>query len=114
MRINTNLVVIQSMCKRLVSYILFSLTLVITLPKPSHSIPTKWEDANISMSALLDSGWQITSHGFNRVAANSNSGNGFDEKVFTFLLTNGRKHIICLSDNPKPPIANASSCRKLN
>jgi hypothetical protein len=105
----------QTTHTRLLFYVLSLFILVTALPKASHSIPTKWEDANISMSDLLDSGWQITSHGFNRVASNGTPvSSGFDEKVFTFLLTNGRKHVICLSDNPKPPIANASSCRKLN
>jgi hypothetical protein len=100
---------------RMVYYILFVFVLVMTSPKSSHSEPTKWEDAKTGMSTLLDNGWQIIGHGVSRVAANGTPvSSGFDEKVFTFILTNSRKYIICFSDNPKPPIANASSCRKLN
>jgi hypothetical protein len=95
--------------------IAFPLIVVMNSPKIALSEPTKWEDAKTSMSALLDNGWRIIGHSFNRVAANNTAvSSGFDEKVFTFILNNGSKYVICLSDNPKPPIANASSCRKLN
>jgi hypothetical protein len=115
MKSNIDFTIMRVTYTKLASCILFSFILVVSSPKTSHSIPTKWEDANVSMSALLDSGWQIISHGFTRVAAsNTPVSSGFDEKAFTFLLANGRKYIICFSDNPKPPIANASSCRKLN
>ena len=95
--------------------IVFSFIVVMTSPKSVHSLPTKWEDANISMTDLLNSGWQVTGHGISRVAASQSAiSSGFDERLFTFMLTNGRKHVICISANPKPPIASASDCRKLN
>jgi hypothetical protein len=97
------------------SFIAFSIILVTASLKPVYSEPTKWEDAKTSMSTLLDGGWQIIGHSFNRVAASNTAiGSGFDEKSFTFILTNGRKYILCASENPKPPIANISACRKLN
>jgi hypothetical protein len=97
------------------SLIISSFILVMILPQSANSEPTKWEDAKTSMSALLDNGWQIIGHGVTRVAASNTAvSSGFDERLFTSILVNGRKYIICASDNPKPPIANASSCRKLN
>jgi hypothetical protein len=80
----------------------------------AHSVPTKWEKIELSMSELLDKGWQMTAHGTNRVAANSNSGGGFDIETFTFMLTKNGKHILCIIQDPRPPIANGAGCRKLN
>lgn len=81
---------------------------------PAHSIPTKWEDAEVNLSSLLNSNWQVIAHGTSRVAANSNAGNSFDVKSFTFLLTKGGKYILCNVEGPTPPIANNTGCRKLN
>jgi hypothetical protein len=94
-------------------FLLVALSVWIT-PKPAYSIPTKWGEAGMSMSDLIDSGWQVIGHGTNRVAANSNAGNGFDLRTFSFLLVKGNKYIMCAVENPLPPIANAASCRKLN
>jgi hypothetical protein len=93
---------------------MFTMSTLCLFQSVSNSIPSKWEDARRSLSELLDSGWQITGHGTNRVAANSNSGNGFDVKTFSFVLSKDSKYIICITENPKPPIANDVSCRKLN
>lgn len=80
----------------------------------TYAVPSKWEKVDASMSELISSGWQITAHGTNRVAANSNAGNGFDISTFSFLLTKSNSYIICIFDNPRPPLANSVSCRKLN
>jgi hypothetical protein len=94
--------------------IAFILASVLTFQESAYSIPTKWDDARMSMSDLLSTGWQLTAHGSNRVAANSNSGNSFDAETFSFVLAKGDKYIICFVENPSPPIARASSCRRLN
>lgn len=96
------------------STIILLLLSVIIFQARAHSIPTKWEEAGMSMSELINNGWQITAHGSNRIAANSNSGNGFDVRTYSFLLVKNGKYIICLIENPSPPVANAVSCRKLN
>jgi hypothetical protein len=88
--------------------------MLVTLRGAAHAVPTKWESIQSSMSDLINSGWQISAHGTNRVAANSNAGNGFDERQFSFLLTKNGNYIICIADNPKPPVANNAGCRKLN
>jgi hypothetical protein len=92
----------------------FGILFMLTFQQSSYSIPTKWGEAGMSMSDLIDNGWQITAHGTNRVASNSSSGNSFDVRTFSFLLTKGNKYIICVIENPLPPTANAASCRKLN
>jgi hypothetical protein len=99
---------------RFVGFAILVFSLMATFQKPVYSIPTSWEDAKISLSELLNNGWQMTAHGTNRIAANSNSGNGFDVRTYSFVLTRNGKYIICLLENPSPPIANAASCRKLN
>jgi hypothetical protein len=95
---------------------LFPLLLTVISQSAVHSSPTtKWEDTQLNLDELLNKGWQIAGHGTNRVAANSSSGNGFDVKTFTFLLTNkSGKYIICIIENPLPPVANNAGCRKLN
>ncbi len=94
--------------------IAFPLVSLLTFKLPAYSIPTKWEDVRISMTDLLNSGWRLTAHGTNRVAANSNAGNGFDQESLTFVLTKNDKYIVCFLENPRPPIANFAGCRKLN
>jgi hypothetical protein len=104
----------RNMYYKIFSIVIFSSLALCLTQSSAYSIPSKWEDARRSLSELLDSGWQITGHGTNRVAANSNSGNGFDVKTFSFVLSKDSKYIICITENPKPPIANDVSCRKLN
>jgi hypothetical protein len=94
--------------------IFLSALLLFSIQNKAHSIPTKWEDARMSLSELLDTDWQIAAHGATRVAANSNAGNGFDVVTNSFLLTKNKKYIICFVQNPSPPIANIASCRRLN
>ncbi len=81
---------------------------------PAYSISTKWEDAGVSLSSLLNSNWQVIAHSTSRVAANSNAGNSFDVKSFTFLLTKSGKFILCNVEGPTPPVATDTGCRKLN
>ena len=94
--------------------VFISLLLLLFAQNKAYSIPTKWEDARMSLSELLDTDWQVAAHGATRVAANSNAGNGFDVVTNSFLLTKNRKYIICFVQNPSPPIANVASCRRLN
>jgi hypothetical protein len=89
-------------------------SILLSFPCATYTVPSKWEKVDASMSELISSGWQITAHGTNRVAANSNAGNGFDISTFSFLLTKNNSYIICIFDNPKSPLANSVSCRKLN
>jgi hypothetical protein len=94
--------------------LILTIMMLITFQDTAYAIPTKWEAVQLSMSELINSGWRISAHGTNRVAANSNAGNGFDESQFSFLLTKNGDYIICIADNPKPPVANNAGCRKLN
>jgi hypothetical protein len=68
------------------------------------------------MADLLNSGWQITGHGVGRVASNGNAtgASGFDTSALTFILNKGGKYILCVVEDPRPPVANSASCRKLN
>ena len=94
--------------------IIFSLFATLFVVQDSaHSKLTKWEDAKLSLNELLDNGWQLTGHGTNRVAANSSTSNSFDIQTFSFLLTKGGKHIICILTDPGQPATDAK-CRKLN
>jgi hypothetical protein len=99
---------------KFVPHVAFFVLSILSFQSSAYSIPTQWDDARMSMRDLLNVGWKLTSHGTNRVAANSNSGNGFDVETFSFILAKGDKYIICFVENPRPPIANAASCRKLN
>ncbi len=99
---------------KLILLIFYFLLPTVLFQNSAYSIPTQWEDTKISMKDLLNVGWRLTSHGTNRVAANSSSGNSFDVETFSFILTKGEKYIICFVENPRPPLANAASCRKLN
>jgi hypothetical protein len=94
--------------------LLCSMIFLVSFPTTSYSIPSKWERVEMSLSDLINSGWQITAHGTNRVATNSINGGNFDISIFSFLLTRNNNYIICIFENPKPPIANSTSCRKLN
>jgi hypothetical protein len=77
----------RSMNIKFVSHGAFFILSLISFQNPAYSIPTQWDDARMSMRDLLNIGWQLTSHGTNRIAANSNSGNGFDVETFSFILT---------------------------
>jgi hypothetical protein len=99
---------------KIVRVITSSILISFLFHDPAYSIPTKWEDAGVSLSTLLNSNWQVIAHSTSRVAANSNAGNSFDVKSFTFLLTKGGKFILCNVEGPTPPVANDTGCRRLN
>jgi hypothetical protein len=102
------------MKNKIISFVISLIISLLAFQSSAYSIPTKWEDAKFSMTDLLNSGWQLTAHGTNRVAANSNAGNGFDQETFTFILSKSNKYVLCLLQDPKPPVANFAGCRKLN
>jgi hypothetical protein len=106
----------KNISRKVLPSLFFSLLLTVASQSVVSSSPTtKWEDTQLNLDELLNKGWQIVGHGTNRVAANSNAGNSFDVKTFTFLLTNkSGKYVICLVENPLPPVANNAGCRKLN
>lgn len=84
-----------------------------------YSVPTlketKWEPIGMSLTELLNSSWQISGHGSNRVAFRNNTEpGGVDEETFTFLLTKNGKYVFCFVVDPVPPKARASGCRSLN
>jgi hypothetical protein len=81
----------------------------------AHSIPTKWEKVEASLSDLLNSGWLLTGISSNRVAYRNSIGpGGLDEETYVFSLTKDGKYIICSMDNPNPPIAKVAGCRRIN
>jgi hypothetical protein len=104
--------------KLILKHWLFVISMVflpLIYPSLAHSIPTKWEVVDLSLSQLLDSGWQMFSHGSNRAAfRNTISPGGLDEETFTFILIKNGKYIMCRVTNPQAPIATLSGCRKLN
>jgi hypothetical protein len=96
------------------STLIIVITALLIFQGNAHAVPTKWEAVKLSMSELINSGWQISAHGTNRIAANSSTANSFDVSTFSFLLTKNGDYIICIAQDPKPPVANSVSCRKLN
>jgi hypothetical protein len=104
----------MKLLKAVKTVLLCSVILLAPLSEIAYSIPSKWERVEMSLSDLINNGWQITGHGTNRVATNSINGGNFDLSTFSFLLTKNNSYIICIFENPKPPIANTTSCRKLN
>jgi hypothetical protein len=96
------------------SYVIILVASILAPQIPAHSVPTKWEDVKVSMSDLLNSGWQIIAHGVSRVASSSSTGGSFDQANATFVLSKGGKYIFCVVEDPRPPIARSAACRKLN
>jgi hypothetical protein len=90
----------------------------LTFQNPAYSSDesTQWEDAKMSMTELLNNGWQLTNQGSNRAFSDYSLTAGRfrnDITVLTFLLTKGNNYIICLIENPTPGNGK-SKCRKLN
>jgi hypothetical protein len=80
----------------------------------AHSVPSKWEKVETSLSDLLNSGWQLMGIASNRAAYQSTfSPGGIDEETYSFSLTKNGKYIICLAPDPKPPMTNIG-CRRIN
>ncbi len=93
----------------------FAFMLTVILQSKAHSVPTKWERVDTSLSELLDSGWQLIGTATNRVAYRNSIGpGGLDEETYAFSLTRNGKYILCEVSNPSHPIAKNAGCRKLN
>ncbi len=81
----------------------------------AYSKPTPWGRVESTLAELLNSGWNLMNVSSHRAAyQNSFSPGGFDETTLIFSLTKNGKYIICYMDNPKPPTAKVSGCRKIN
>jgi hypothetical protein len=81
----------------------------------AYAIPTKWEKVETSLSDLLNSGWLLTGISATRVAYRNSIGpGGLDEETYIFSLIKEGKYIVCSMDNPNPPIAKVSGCRRIN
>jgi hypothetical protein len=79
-----------------------------------NAVPSMWEAVTVSLTDLLNSGWQLTGVTSNRSAyQNTFNPGGFDERTHGFLLTKDRKYVMCFALNPAPPVTNIG-CRKLN
>jgi hypothetical protein len=98
----------KTMYFKLISVFAILIVLFFTFQNTAYSKDTVWEKTNTSLSELLNSGWQITAHSSNRVAASSNAGASFDEETFTFLLTKNKKYVMCAVKSNRAP------CLKLN
>jgi hypothetical protein len=91
-----------------------SMLLLTVLQKSATSIPSKWEMVDVSMSQLLNSGWQISGHSATRTASPGGPGiTSFDNIIYTFVLSKGGKYIVCSTENPSAPTSQIG-CRKLN
>jgi hypothetical protein len=91
-----------------------ALIALLTWQSAAQAVPTKWESVELSMSGLINSGWQISAYGNTRVAANNSTSNSFDMSKYSFLLTKNGNYILCIVQDPEPPIARSAGCRKLN
>jgi hypothetical protein len=81
----------------------------------SYAIPTEWGRVEMSMTQLLNSGWQISGHASNRAAVgNAGAANNYDSVYYTYLLTKDGRYITCIVQDPSPPIAKVVACRSLN
>jgi hypothetical protein len=96
-----------------VSILMFLLTLI--FQQTAYAVPSEWGRVNMSMTQLLNSGWQISAHSSNRAAVgNAGSANNYDNSEYTYLLTKSGRYITCIVENPRQPIANDVACRSLN
>jgi hypothetical protein len=107
------------MIKRITSTIVLIIFSIISIENVALAVspvdkPTRWDPVNMTLTELLNSGWQVSAHGTSRAATSSSPGvNGYDETQFTFLLIKSGKYIICFINDPRPSAA-ISSCRRLN
>jgi hypothetical protein len=103
------------MYTKIFSGLTIALISILTSQNIAYSIPTRWEKIDVSLSDLLDSGWQLLGVSSNRVAyRNSISPGGLDEETYTFSLVKNGKYIVCAMTNPYSPIATSAACRKIN
>jgi hypothetical protein len=89
--------------------------LLLTFQGIAQAVPTEWGKVDISMTQLLNSGWQISGHASNRAAVgNAGAANNYDSIYYTYLLTKNSRYITCIVQDPSPPIAKVVVCRSLN
>jgi hypothetical protein len=89
--------------------------LLLSIQNPAYSTPTRWEKIDMSLEQLLNNGWRVLNHSSNRAATAAAPGvSSSDIETYSFLLTKNDSHIICLLQNPSPPISKAAGCRRLN
>jgi hypothetical protein len=89
--------------------------LVLTFQGIAQAVPTEWGKVDISMTQLLNSGWQMSGHASNRAAVgNAGAANNYDSVYYTYLLTKNSHYITCIVQDPSPPIAKVVVCRSLN
>jgi hypothetical protein len=103
--------------KNLIVVLISASVLLLTLmfSGVAHAVPTKWGKVDMSMTQLLNSGWQISGHASNRAAVgNVGAANNYDSVYYTYLLTKNSNYITCIVQDPSPPIANVVACRSLN
>ncbi len=101
------------MYKNIIRTTFFIFTLSLFFQGTAHSVPTKWERVETSLTDLLNGGWQIIGTSSNRAAYRVYGSSEYDEKTHTFTLAKSGKYIICVTVNPVDPVAQAG-CRKLN
>jgi hypothetical protein len=100
---------------KIVLVLFFIIISILTFQGVAYSEPTKWEDAETSLSQLLNSGWKVSAHSSSHAVTASAPGvTSFDAITFTYLLVKNDKYITCLIVNPRPPVARSASCRRLN
>jgi hypothetical protein len=89
--------------------------LIAVIQEASQAVPTDWGIVNMSMTQLLNSGWQITAISSNRAAVgNAGSANNYDDSNLIYLLTKNGRYITCILENPRSPVAKVAACRSLN
>jgi hypothetical protein len=114
----SNDILMKNMSKKRKSFLLGCIitTLLITgLQEMVKALPTDWKIVDMSMTQLLNSGWQIAGHSSNRAAVgNAGSANNYDNTDFTYLLTKNGRYITCILENPRSPVAKVAACRGLN
>ncbi len=92
-----------------------TLLLPLMSKRTAHAVPTEWGKVEMSMTQLLNNGWQISGHSSSRAAVgNAGAANNYDSSNFTYLLTKNGRYITCIVQDPRPPIANNVACRSLN
>lgn len=98
--------------KTTITFFIFILSLM--FQGKAHSVPTKWQRIEVSLSNLINSGWQVKEFSTHRAAYiypfNSSS---FSESSYVLFLTKDGKNIICTVINPTAPQSD-STCTLIN
>lgn len=102
------------MKRKFEAFIVF-FSLIFALQNITYAAPTEWGKVDVSLSQLLNSGWQIIGHSSNRAAVgNAGAANNYDNSNYTYVLTKNGRYVTCIIVNPSPPIAQVNACRSLN